>query len=366
MNRFERQIALQNIGVAGQAKIRAARVLVVGIGGLGNAVLPYLAAAGVGTIGLVDGDTIALNNLNRQILFSELHIGQKKAEVALALLKKQYTDIIWQSYPVFLTPDNIVDILPHYDLVIDATDNFATRYLINDACFLWKKPWILGAIYRYEGQYAIFNVPQQKGSYTCNYRDVYPQMPAPHEVPNCHETGVIGALVGIIGTMQAAEAIKYIAQIGNSQGNQLYYYHFLENRWHSVGLSAHPKASQYLPKNIEELKQQPYASLLCTMNSNRIISWQKALAHYLALPKTTAWIDLRAAQEMPQWTQTPYLRMAISDIESQLDMLQPYETLLLFCQTGIRSNKALGMLQQHFPDKEIFTLQGGIQNCILL
>jgi len=213
MSRFERQTILPGFGQEGQQKLSMAKILVIGAGGLGCPALLYLAAAGVGTIGIADGDKVSLSNLNRQILYGEDHIGQSKAEVAGELIRSKYSDIQINIIPHFLTSENALDIIKKYDLVLDGSDNFGTRYLINDACYLLKKPLVFGAIYQHEGQVAVLNI-SRNGQEPLTYRDLFPNPPSAAEVPNCAETGVLGVLPGIIGTMQATEAIKYLSGFG--------------------------------------------------------------------------------------------------------------------------------------------------------
>ncbi|RZJ99252.1 MAG: HesA/MoeB/ThiF family protein, partial [Flavobacterium sp.] len=207
--RYERQLILKGFGLEAQQKLSKAKVLVVGAGGLGCPALQYLTAAGVGMIGVVDHDTISLNNLHRQILYSNDEIGKLKSEVASTKLRDLNPEIIIHAFPFRLVKNNIIQLLSNYDFILDCTDNFVSRYLINDACILLRKPLVFAAISGYEGQIAIFNVADEAGNST-NYRDLFPIPPNPEEVPNCAESGVLGALSGIIGTMQAAEAIKLI------------------------------------------------------------------------------------------------------------------------------------------------------------
>ncbi|HET7361891.1 MAG TPA: HesA/MoeB/ThiF family protein, partial [Salinimicrobium sp.] len=203
MSRFERQKILPEFGSEGQQKLSTAKVLVIGAGGLGCPALLYLAAAGVGTIGIADGDSISESNLNRQTLFGHNDIGKAKAETAAGILQEKYPDINFQVIPHFLTSENALEVLENYDLVLDGSDNFGTRYMINDACVLLGIPLIMGAIYQYEGQLSVFNY----GENPVSYRDIYPVPPKANEIPNCSETGVLGVLPGIIGNLQAAETI---------------------------------------------------------------------------------------------------------------------------------------------------------------
>ena len=203
--RYSRQLMLGEIGIMGQQKIRAAKVLVVGAGGLGCPLLQYLCGAGVGAIGIVDFDTVELHNLHRQILYGSNDVGKPKAAVAAEKLKSQNPHVQLNVHETMLDEKNAEDIISAYDIVADGSDNFMTRYLVNDACVLLGKPNVYGSIFRFEGQLAVFNY---KGG--SNLRDIYPQPPDPEDVPNCSETGVLGAVPGIIGTYMALNVIQVI------------------------------------------------------------------------------------------------------------------------------------------------------------
>src|SRR5277367_2316514 len=207
--RYSRHLILPEVGMEGQQKLKAAKVLCVGTGGLGAPLALYLAAAGVGTIGLVDFDTVDASNLQRQILFTTEDVGKPKVEVAAKRLKALNPDVTVNTYAVALKSDNIMDILKDYDMIIDGTDNFPTRYLTNDAAVLQGKPNVYGSIFRFEGQVTVFKTPEGP----C-YRCLYPEPPPPGEVPSCAEGGVMGAMVGTVGAIQATEAIKLITGVG--------------------------------------------------------------------------------------------------------------------------------------------------------
>jgi len=201
--RYNRQLILKEFGEPAQQKLLQAKVLVVGAGGLGCACLQYLAAAGLGSIGIIDNDKVALHNLHRQVLYTVNDIGLPKAEQAARSLRQLNPDIDIRAFNERLTVHNAIGLFREYDIIIDGTDNFSSRYMINDACVLTGKPLIYGAVSKFEGQAAIFNCsisPQERPG---NYRDLFPQPPAPNEIDNCAEAGVLGVLPGIIGTMQA-------------------------------------------------------------------------------------------------------------------------------------------------------------------
>ena len=208
LSRYSRHIKLKEVGINGQEKLKAAKVLVIGAGGLGCPVLQYLTAAGVGTIGIIDGDTIDESNLQRQVLFAQEDIKKPKAKTAALKLKAQNPTVNFKVANTHITKENILNLIQNFDLVIDCTDNFPTRYLINDACVICKKPLVFGAIHQFDGQVSVFNYKNGP-----SYRCLFPE--APIDIPNCSEAGVIGVLPGIIGTIQANEALKLILNIGD-------------------------------------------------------------------------------------------------------------------------------------------------------
>lgn len=206
--RYSRQMQLAEIGEIGQEKLKNARVLVIGAGGLGCPILQYLAAVGIGNIGIVDFDKIELHNLHRQILYTENHIDKSKVVTAKSVLENLNPQINIQTFEVQLTLENAAEIITNFDFIVDGTDNFTTRYIVNDFCVKLNKSLIYGSVFRFEGQVAVFN---HKGSK--NLRDVFPEPPNPKDVPNCSVNGVLGTLPGIIGTLMAHETLKLILDI---------------------------------------------------------------------------------------------------------------------------------------------------------
>ena len=226
--RYDRQIILPQIGMDGQLKLKNAKVLIIGAGGLGAPAALYLAGAGVGTIGLMDADAVSMSNLQRQIIFSESMVDQNKAESAKQVLEHLNSGIQVKAYKEFITPQNAEEIIAEYDFVIDAVDNFEAKFLINDACVLAGKPFCHAGILRFQGQVMTY-VPD--GKYTC-YRCIFEEIPEPSSVQNCSQAGVIGAMAGIIGSVQALEAVKYFTGAGELLTNKMYVFDGLtmENR----------------------------------------------------------------------------------------------------------------------------------------
>ncbi|MCD0463819.1 HesA/MoeB/ThiF family protein [Flavobacterium sp. ENC] len=227
--RYNRQTILPEIGDEGQEKLKKAKVLVIGAGGLGCPVLQYIATAGVGFIGIMDFDTIEIHNLHRQILYTENEIGREKAVVAKEVVSKLNPLIEAEAINLKLTVENAATIIQQYDVIVDGSDNFSTRYLINDTCVQFHKPLVYGSILKFEGQIAVFNHNGSK-----NLRDLFPEMPDPKEVPNCNLNGVLGTLPGIIGTMMAHETLKLILDLPTLR-NELVLFNTLD--WHFTKLN---------------------------------------------------------------------------------------------------------------------------------
>ncbi len=231
IQRYSRHIILQDVGGKGQKKLARAKVLVIGAGGLGSPAALYLAAAGVGTIGLVDGDVVDLSNLQRQILHTTATLGQPKVESGRKMLAALNPDITVKTYQENVSADNIMGLLHDYDVILDGSDNFSTRFLVNDACFFAKKTLVSGSIFRFEGQ--LTTIKPHEG-HPC-YRCLYPDPPPAGLVPNCQEAGVLGVLAGTIGVLQASEAIKEILGIGETLADRLLLYDALEMKFRKLG-----------------------------------------------------------------------------------------------------------------------------------
>ncbi len=229
IERYSRQIILPNIGGRGQEKILNAKVLIIGTGGLGSPIALYLASAGVGKIGIVDSDKVELNNLQRQIIHSMKNVGKPKVESAKQRINEINTDVEVVPYNLRVTSENILDIIINYDIVVDGSDNFPTRYLVNDACVLSHKPLSHGGIFRFDGQ-AITILPGQSACYRC----LFPEPPSPGLMPSCQEAGILGAVAGIIGTVQANEVLKYILGVGNLLTGKLLVFNALDSFFRHV------------------------------------------------------------------------------------------------------------------------------------
>jgi molybdopterin/thiamine biosynthesis adenylyltransferase/rhodanese-related sulfurtransferase len=350
--RYQRQLILKGFGEAGQQKLQGAKVLVIGAGGLGCPALQYLTAAGVGTIGMVDDDVVTLNNLHRQILYTVGDIGSAKAVMASFALEQLNFDIDIIPYNIRLTNQNAIEIITPYDIVIDGTDNFATRYMINDACVLLNKTLVYGAISKFEGQVAVFNY----GTNAANYRDLFPS--PDNTILNCEEAGVLGVLPGIIGSMLANETIKLIIGIGEPLINKLLTYNALTNQSHQFTISPRAETAALIPTTEQAFAEMNY-ELFCSANNSFDIDLQQFNA--LLNDASVSIIDVREAGELPildfknMSIPLSKLTQALPDIDK--------DSIVLVCQTGKRSARAAQILFDHFgKTKKIYSLQGGIVN----
>lgn len=344
--RYARHISLDEIGESGQQKLLDARVLMIGAGGLGCPALQYLTAAGVGTIGIVDGDTVDESNLQRQILFATADIGTKKVDAAKARLEAMNPDVNFHIYPENLTKENALEIIEDYDLVIDGTDNFSTRYLVNDACVKLDKPFIYGAIHKFEGQVSVFNLNDGP-----TYRCLFPDAPKPGQIPNCAEVGVLGVLPGIIGTYQATEAVKVILKLGKPLSGKLKLINLLNNQESTVNFIRNEEQvikarSTWDESEYEESCSVPPISL----------SWEAILQ----LEEEPAFLDVRQPEEVPKLDQPNVLNIPLNEIPGRLDELDSEKPLVVFCQHGIRSQHAIAFLQENFKNKGLINAEGGM------
>lgn len=356
--RYERQIILKEFGEIAQQKLLHAKVLVIGAGGLGCAALQYIAAAGVGTIGIVDDDTISLNNLQRQVLYTVKDIGKSKAERAATRLNDLNPEIEIIPFNIRLSPQNTLDIMDAFDMIIDGTDNFSTRYMINDACVLLNKPLIYGAISQYEGQVAVFNCRKNENDSAANYRDLFPQPLNDDEVLNCEETGVLGLLPGVIGTMMANETIKIIAGIGEPLVNQLLTYNILNNQVYQVSISRRNEAGSLIPQTREAFVRTDY-KLLCEPTARR---FEIDVTHFSQLLESDdiTVVDVREPGEDPPITEFVSEKIPLTQLKERLAGIRT-DTIVLICQTGKRSLRAAQLMSDTFGEtKSIYSLRGGI------
>lgn len=353
--RYQRQVILPQLGMEGQRRLLQSSVLVIGAGGLGCPALLYLAAAGVGKIGIVDMDRVALHNLHRQILFTMKDIGKEKATVAAERLRQLNDQCEINAFPITLDNAACLELFPQYDLIIDGTDNFTTRYRINDACVLLGKPLVSAAIGQFEGQIAIFNAPP--GS--VNYRDLFPEPPLSGEVLNCAEAGVIGVLPGLMGTILASETIKYLCGIGETLAGQLFTYNLLTNESLKLNLQPNPDSRKLIPADTTSFLNTSY-EWLCHAAPDPVEITGSKLEALLEQAALTL-IDVREPGEVPELYKLPHRRIPLSAFEEHLQEISG-ETIVFLCQSGKRSLQAARryLLYEGNTSKQIFSLRGGL------
>ena len=355
--RYSRHTLLPEFGEEGQARLKAGRVLVVGAGGLGSPAALYLAAAGVGTLGLVDFDEVDLTNLQRQVLYGTGDVGRSKLDVASARLGDVNPNVRLNLHRERLSAANAAGIIAEYDVVLDGTDNFGTRYLVNDACVLGRRPNVYGSVFRFEGQAAVFAVPDGP----C-YRCLHPEPPPDGLIPNCAEAGVLGVLPGVIGTIQATEAIKLVTGIGEPLVSKLLLYDALRTRFRQITLPKDPDCpicgvaptirslSEYAVSC--ESGQSSAGAEEEEMTVEELRQWREEKRPHLLIdvrePSEHAIANIEGAQLIP-----------LRQLQSRVKTLPKDQTIVVHCQTGGRSAIAVGMLKLQGFDAR--NLSGGIK-----
>lgn len=349
---------LKDFGMEGQEKLSVASVLVAGAGGLGCPALQYLVAAGVGTIGIIDCDKVELSNLQRQTLFTVDDIGRYKAEAATDKLSRLNPEIKIQAFNEKLHCKNAVGIVKKFDMLIDGTDNFATRYMLNDACVLTGKPYIYGAVLRYEGQIGVFNLTEPLSGIVTNYRDLFPTAPEPDTVPSCSEAGVLGVVPAVIGSLQAAEAIKIITGIGVPLANRVLTWNVLNNLFYELTISPAEHHTSIAPKTLEEFSSFNYDWFCGFRNDIKEITPSKF--NELLQSNNIIVIDVRNPDERPA-VKFDCLKIPLPDFEMEMSKIDVRRPVILFCKTGGRSMKAARLLKNKFVRCEVYNLDGGIE-----
>lgn len=357
--RYSRHLLLPEIGTKGQEKLKNARVLVIGAGGLGCPVLLYLAAAGVGKIGLVDNDVVDVTNLQRQILFDVADIGKSKAESAKAKLQKQNPLVAIDAFNTKLRVENALSIFHKYDIVVDGTDNFATRYLINDTCYLSNKILVSGSLFRFQGQLSVFNFPVGEGP---TYRCLFPSPPSAEQSPNCTATGVIGTLPGIIGTMMANEVIKIITGAGEVLSGKLLVADMLTMNFQTIEFEKKPESVNAMPANEDEFIKMNY-EFFCNGNMENNSIKEIAATELLDLIATNEAIrilDVREPDEQPIVPALNDLKIPFGNLEEEISQIPRSEKVIVVCKSGMRSRRAIEILQNKYGYKNLFNLSGGV------
>jgi len=349
-NRYRRHLQLPEIGEAGQLRLKNARVLVVGAGGLGCPVLQYLAAAGIGTLGIVDADKVEISNLQRQILYGTPDLGHFKAEVAARAIRQLNPTVHTEVHTCRATLGNVRELVSAYDVVVDGSDNFPTRYLLNDACVSLNKPLISGAIYKYEGQVSVFNY--QDGP---TYRCLFPQPPSAAEAPNCDATGVLGVLPGLIGTAQAAETLKVILEIGDVLRGRLWVLDILTFQTRIMKFARRPEQAAI---NLRTADPADYADL-CSVGVNAISATD--LQQQLESEHAPFLLDVREPQEFAAAHLPGATLLPLGSIEKGVGSIPRHHPVVVYCKSGRRSDQAVERLQTEFGFANLLSLAGGLE-----
>ncbi|WP_330270893.1 adenylyltransferase/sulfurtransferase MoeZ [Lentzea sp. NBC_00516] len=344
--RYSRHLIIPDVGVDGQKRLKNAKVLVVGAGGLGSPALLYLAAAGVGTLGVVDFDVVDESNLQRQVIHGQSDVGRPKAESARDSVAEINPFVKVNLHQTHLNSENALEIFRDYDLILDGTDNFATRYLVNDAAVLSGKPYVWGSIFRFEGQVSVFweDAPDGQG---LNYRDLYPEPPPPGMVPSCAEGGVLGVLCASIGSIMVTEAIKLLTGIGDTLLGRLMVYDALEMSYRTIKIRKDPES----PKITELIDYEAFCGVVSTdaqqaAAGNTITPLE--LKHKQESGEDFLLVDVREPHEyeivkIPGSVLIPKDRILSGEAFSELPQDKP---LVLHCKSGARSAEALAALHK--------------------
>ncbi len=360
-NRYDRHILLPEIGLDGQLKLKNARVLIIGAGGLGCPIIQYLVAAGVGKIGIIDFDTVDESNLQRQIIYNTNDIGKSKAEVAKAKMELLNPEIEITAYNLALNTSNALSLFEQYDVIIDGSDNFSTRYLVCDACIYTNKPLVYGAIFKFEGQVSVFNLDDSSPSYRC----LFPTPPAPGSVPNCSEIGVLGVLPGIIGSYQANETLKIILGIGNPLSGKLLTINTLTNSNYSFNITRNNEVINEVLQRRTSFESFDYDHF-CGIDKSQTANTKALIGEISATElrnildnEDLQILDVRQPFEQPKITELNAINIPLDQLENRTNELNPNQKTIVFCQHGIRSQAAIEILEEN-GFNQLYNLTGGI------
>jgi sulfur-carrier protein adenylyltransferase/sulfurtransferase len=354
--RYSRHLIMPEVGLEGQRALKASSVLIIGAGGLGTPSATYLAAAGVGRIGIVDFDTIEKSNLHRQVLYSEQDVGRSKAEVAKERLLQINPNVSIELHKVRLDSSNALDIIRNYDIIMDGTDNFPTRYLVNDACVLLGKPNVYASIFRFEGQASVFYAKEGP----C-YRCLYPEPPPPGLVPSCAEGGVLGVLPGIMGTIQAAEAIDLILGKGTPLIGRLLLFNALDMRFKELKLKKNPECPicGQNPTVKELIDYEAFCGVNEELSSEFEVSVQ-AFKQALDERKSVVILDVREPFEYQIARIDGSKLIPLGELTQRVNELDTADQIVVYCHSGVRSAQAVRFLHG-LGFKKAKNLKGGIK-----
>jgi len=349
---FKRQTAVAEFGEKGQQKLQDSKILVVGSGGLGSMVAVGLAASGIGKLHLVDHDKVAVSNLHRQVFYTLEDVGGYKSEILALYLKQRYpfTKESFSTEPI--TKKNAIEWVGRFDVIVDATDSLPTKYLLNDACVLQRKPLVYGSLYKFDGYVSTFNLLQENGRYSANLRDAFPKMSS--TLPNCEEAGTLNPIVGMIANAQVNEVLKSVAQIGKPLVNTLLIYNALQNTQLKVAVI--PKIKQSAIASIYE--KQSYFDASCEPQHSDWLITSKTLRNTLGNP-TLEIIAVLPNLETPFQVQQT---LPIQEFDPHTFEIDPYKVYVMVCQTGTTSYKVTKQLREKYPTLNVLSLKGGIRN----
>ncbi|MEZ4774998.1 MAG: molybdopterin-synthase adenylyltransferase MoeB [Bacteroidia bacterium] len=366
IERYSRHLIIPEFNIAGQRKLKAGKVLVVGGGGLGSPILQYLAAAGVGTIGIVDYDRVDDSNLQRQVLYGLDSVGKLKVDEAKRRIESLNPHITVKTYNTLLTSENALDIIRDYDVVADGTDNFATRYLVNDACVLLGKVNVYGSIFQFEGQVSVFNYTDSSGVTGPNYRDLFPTPPPPGLVPSCAEGGVIGVLPGIIGSMQALEVIKVVSGVGEPLAGRLFLFDALNfsNRILRIHKDENNPLTGKNPTQTELIDYVQFCGAPQIEQEHEENGEVKEITvaelnRYRIEGTDFQLIDVREPHEYEIVNIDGEL-IPQGEIEDHLEQIHSEKPVVIHCRSGVRSAKVIRMLEEKYGFTNLYNLKGGV------
>jgi len=361
--RYNRHIIIPEFNLDGQKRLKAARVLVIGTGGLGSPLLMYLAAAGIGKIGLVDFDVVEESNLHRQVLFGAEDIGLPKVECAKSRLLQLNPHIEIETYNVRFEAANAMDIVKNYDMVADGTDNFPTRYLVNDVCVLTGKPNIYASIFQFEGQVSVFNHTYSDGTKGPNYRDLYAAPPPPGLVPSCAEGGVLGVLPGIIGSMQALEVIKVASGVGVPLAGKLFLFDALSFQIRILNIDKDPKnpISGENPMISELIDYEDFCGIKQLKPDTNMMKEITVLELKKLKDSGVDFqlIDVREPYEY-EIVHIAGELIPLSTIPDAIDRIRKDVQVIVHCRSGARSAQAIRFLEDSFKMENLYNLKGGV------
>ena len=354
---FKRQITMSEIGELGQQKLQDTAVLVVGCGGLGSPVAVQLAASGIGTVHLVDFDTIDLTNLHRQVFYAIADKGRLKAQTLASFIQKRapFTEVTFETAPV--TKQNVFRLISDVDVVVDATDSLPTKYLLNDACVIKNKPLVYGSLYKFDGYVASFHVKQSDGTYSANLRDVFPEMRT--DIPNCEEVGTLNAIVSFIAAQQVNEVLKLILGIGKPLTNQLLVYNSLQNSQLKIKLTPENLSeSKRQEKTLEIFDNETYFDASCELQDTGLLISSEEFKAELTRE------NVEVISVIENLIAPFKLDRTFSMHNENLDLCQidSSKKTVIVCQKGLTSYKAVKVLKKRFPKAVILSLAGGVND----